>query len=196
MHQYAGGKQQASQQRYATASYSLMRPKEYMSVAGVMRPDSSNSLGMYTIVPAGQDDNSLPQHLPRWTCHHKRTLSALIAPGSAVLSFWSCTPFTEPSFKDITAPCAQSCKSYMAFACAHAQYLPTCQLVAASAYVGILLTVCSCADVACVHVQHPTEPKVCDLAAHAPLLLAPLEQHVCCLEVTVHHADGVQVVQP
>jgi hypothetical protein len=57
------------------------------------------------------------------------------------------------------------------------------------------LTVCSCADVACVHVQHPAEPKVCDLEAHAPLLLAPLEQHVCCLEVTVHHADGVQVVQ-
>jgi hypothetical protein len=29
-----------------------MRPKEYMSVAVVMRPVSSSSLGMYTIVPA------------------------------------------------------------------------------------------------------------------------------------------------
>jgi hypothetical protein len=59
-----------------------------------------------------------------------------------------------------------------------------------------VLTVSSSADVCGVQVQDPAEAKVSDLAAEATRVLGTaLEQHVCCLEVTMHHADGVQVVQ-
>ena len=51
-------------------------------------------------------------------------------------------------------------------------------------------------DVCCIHVQHSAEPKVRQLAHKAPCILCTsLEQHIGCLEVTMHHTHGMQVVQ-
>lgn len=60
----------------------------------------------------------------------------------------------------------------------------------------LLLTVCARADVCCVHLQHPAQAKVGYLAAEAArITCTALQQHVACLQVAVHHANRVQVVE-
>ena len=55
--------------------------------------------------------------------------------------------------------------------------------------------VCVCADVGHVQIQHPAQPKVCQLAHEASRVCGcRLEQHVGPLQVTMQNAHCVQVV--
>jgi hypothetical protein len=59
-----------------------------------------------------------------------------------------------------------------------------------------LLTISAGADVCDIHVQHSTQAKVCNLAAEATCIAwSAFQQHIGTLQVTVHHSNGVQVVQ-
>ena len=155
-----------------------------MSVDWVMRPDSSSSLGMYTIVPAGQEHNSLRHSRVKLT--HRQSRVKLISTQNA-------QPPVPHRAAEMPRPNSWHAQQQLP---ATTRLSPRNTVHRWCRQQSQVRTVCGGADVCGIKVQHPAQPKICDLAHEAAHVLgAALEQHVCCLEVAVHHADGVQVVQ-